>query len=114
MLKINNIKMPTPSSYDLNIEDLDSEESRRLESGYLTRSVIRKNVHKLNLSWKNIYDNDVKLIKDNISKDYFTVLFKTEVGAISANMYAGSRRFKLIRSINGRNIWEMSVNLVEL
>ena len=51
LLNINNVDMPKPTSYQVGVQDLDSAETVRSESGILHRDRIRAGVRKISVSW---------------------------------------------------------------
>lgn len=51
-LKINDVEAPTPCEWTVVDSDFDSDDSVRDESGYLNRTVIRRNQHAPKFKWR--------------------------------------------------------------
>ena len=69
MLKIGDTDMPEPAKYNVTLQDIDSENTRRTESGVLTRDRVRGGVYKIQVTW-NVNDSDLKKITSAIAAMY--------------------------------------------
>ena len=76
LLSINNVDMPKPTTYQVGVQDLDSAESVRSESGVLHRDRVRAGVRKLELGWTVRTAESSKILKA-VSGESFTILSKT-------------------------------------
>ena len=104
---------PTPTEYSLEISDIDSEDTGRGETGYMSRERVREGIYKLSLAFTNITSSEVLAIKNAISAEEISVeLFDGSVE--TATMYSGNRTLKL-KSIddNSQCFWDMSFSLTE-
>lgn len=114
LIKIGSYTPPTPTKYSLEVSDIDSEDTGRGETGYMSRERVRAGIYKVSLEFTNITSDEVLAIKQAISPEEFTVqLFDGSI--VSAEMYAGNRTLNL-KSIDDESncFWDMSFNLTEL
>lgn len=104
---------PTPTEYSLDIQDIDSEDTGRGETGVMNRERVRAGIYKLALSFTNISSDDVLRIKEAISPESISVtLF--DGAEVAANMYSGNRSLKLKFIDDESNcFWDMSFSLTE-
>lgn len=105
---------PSPTEYKLEIQDIDSEDTGRGETGYMTRERVREGIYKLSLSFTNITSDDVLNIKEAISPVSFKVtLF--DGSEVTVDMYVGNRSLNL-KSIDDESncYWDMSFNLTQI
>lgn len=118
LLNINNVDMPKPTSYQVGVQDLDSSESVRSESGLLHRDRIRAGVRTVNASW-TVRTADSSKILNAASGESFTVKFfdPQENSIKTATMYAGDRTVSLKNLIEDTGatttLWEISFSLIE-
>nr|DAT41476.1 MAG TPA: hypothetical protein [Caudoviricetes sp.] len=118
LLNINNVDMPKPTSYQVSVQDLDSSESVRSESGLLHRDRIRAGVRTVNASW-TVRTADSSKILNAASGESFTVKFfdPQENSIKTATMYAGDRTVSLKNLIEDTGatttLWEISFSLIE-
>ena len=104
---------PTPTSYSLDIQDIDSKDTGRGETGYMVRERVREGIYKLSLTFTNITSDDVLNIKEAISPELIKVtLFDGD--SVIVDMYSGNRSLKL-KSVDdeGNCYWDMSFSLTE-
>lgn len=113
LVKLGGYSPPAPTEYSLDIQDIDSADSGRGETGYMSRERVREGIYKLSLGFTNISSDDVLAIKQAISPSEISVeLFDGEM--VNAQMYSGNRTLKL-KSIddNSNCFWDMSFSLTE-
>ena len=113
LIKFDGYTPPTPTEYSLDIQDIDSADSGRGETGHMSRERVREGVYKVSLTFTNISSDDVLARKQAISPSEISVeLFDGNV--VNAKMYVGDRTLKL-KSIddNSNCFWDMSFNLTE-
>lgn len=113
LVKFGDYTPPAPTEYSLDIQDIDSEDTGRGETGVMNRERVRAGVYKLALSFTNLSSDDVLNIKNAISPASISVeLF--DGSTVNANMYVGNRTLKL-KSIddNSNCFWDMNFNLTE-
>ena len=113
LVKFGSYTPPTPTEYSLEISDIDSEDTGRGETGYMSRERVRAGIYKLALTFTNITSDDVLNIKTAIEPEEFTVeLFDGSI--VTAQMYSGNRTLKLKSVDDEANcFWDMSFNLTE-
>ena len=105
---------PTPTEYSVDMQDIDSADTGRGETGYMNRERVRANLYKIKVKFSNITSSDVLAIKKAISSAQFSVsLFDGE--AVNTTMYAGDRSLTL-KSVDDKSncYWDMSFNLTEI
>ena len=105
---------PAPTKYSLSVQDIDSEDTGRGETGYMVRERVREGIYKLSLSFTNITSEDVLEIKEAISPVSFPVtLF--DGSEVTVQMYAGNRDLEL-KSIDDESncFWDMSFSLTQM
>ena len=104
---------PTPTKYSLDIQDIDSEDTGRGETGYMTRERVREGIYKLSLGFTNITSDDVLQIKDAISPATIKVIL-FDGDNVNADMYVGNRSL-VLKSVDdvGNCYWDMSFSLTE-
>lgn len=115
LLVIDGVNMPTPSVYRRGSADIDSEDTRRNELGFLQRDRIRQGVQKVELEFRGLTNAQVQALEQAIEPAKITVTFITHAGERTAAMYAGDRQVELIRYHTGQAQarWNMSFNLIE-
>jgi len=120
MLKINNIDMPAPKpdGYKVSLQDIDSENTRRTETGIMTRDRIRAGVYRLDVTWL-VKKSNLKTITDAVKEQQFPVTFfdPTSSGNCSCTMYVGDRVGSLIYYDKGapsESLWELTLALIEI
>lgn len=113
LVKFGSYTPPRPTKYSLDIQDIDSEDTGRGETGYMSRERVREGIYKLSLGFTNITSDEVLAIKQAISPEEISVeLF--DGSTVSAKMYAGNRALELKSIDNGANcFWDMSFSLTE-
>lgn len=118
LLNINNVDMPKPTSYQVGVQDLDSAETVRSESGILHRDRVRAGVRKISVSW-TVKAADISKILKAVQNESCTVKFfdPQENSVKTATMYAGDRVPTLSVQTNENDTdntwWDLSFDLVE-
>ncbi len=118
IIKIGSTDMPAPTKYTVTLQDIDSENTRRTETGLLQRDRVRAGVYKIQVSWK-VTKVQLKQITDALSPAKFSVIFfdPTSSSNKTADMYCGDRTGNLIllKDPNNPNesLWELSTSLIE-
>lgn len=72
-LKLDGVKMPTPSSYEFTEADFDSSDSTRSETGVLIRKRIRRGVHTVLCKWNAITTEDLRIIMNAVKPERIQV-----------------------------------------
>lgn len=118
LLNINNVDMPKPTTYQVSVQDLDSSESVRSESGVLHRDRVRAGVRKIEVGWTVRTAESSKILKA-VSGESFTVKFfdPQQNSVATATMYAGDKTVSLKNLIGdtgaATTLWEVSFSLIE-
>ena len=113
LVKFGSYTPPSPTKYSLDIQDIDSADTGRGETGHMTRERVRAGIYKLSLTFTNITSDEVLAIKKAIAPEEISVeLFDGEL--IQAQMYAGNRTLELKSVDNDSNcFWDMSFSVTE-
>lgn len=118
IIYIEGVKMPSPSTYNVKLADIDSSNSGRGDTGYLTRERLRADVASIDVGWEYLTTEELNLIKSNISDPEFTVKFfiggEGSAAYKEAQMYAGDRAIELVAFEDGEERWNISFPLTEL
>ena len=113
LISIEGYTPPSPTTYSLEIQDIDSDDTGRGETGYMVRERVREGIYKLSLAFTNITSDDVLQIKSAISPALIKVIL-FDGDSVNADMYVGNRSLNL-KSVddNGNCFWDMSFSLTE-
>lgn len=118
LLNINNVDMPKPTSYQVGVQDLDSEETTRSESGKLHRDRLRAGVRKISVGWTAKTADISKILKAVQGVSCVVKFLDPQDGVIkTATMYAGDRNPSLSVLTDDSSAtnawWDLSFDLVE-
>ena len=113
MIEINGLKMPVPSAFSVDIEDLDGESERTADSN-LYRERIGVN-RKLKIEYKWLTQQDSSTLLNAISDVFFNVTYPDpQFGITTKTFYVGARTTPMYSYINGIPVWEnMNFNFIE-
>ncbi len=119
LLIIGEWEAPTPSKFNITLNDLDSEETGRSIDGNLHRDVIGTNFRTIDLEWKTMKREDLKRLLNAVSNVNFTVTYYDPIAdaMISKLMYAGNRKVDMYNYVidNGQPVWlNISVSLIQV
>lgn len=118
IIYIEGTKMPSPSTYNVKLADIDSSNTGRGDTGYLTRERLRADVASIDIGWQFLTTKELNTIKSNISDAEFTVKFfiggEGNGAYKEAQMYAGDRSIELASTADGEERWHISFSLTEL
>lgn len=115
MIKINNVKIPVPSSYAPSIMDITKGE--RNSKGDMQIDLINKK-YKLELSWNALEQDDMtallNALEDNVTFQVEFIDPKTGKPK-TATFYKGDRYMGMMDFIDGVARWkDIKVNLIEV
>lgn len=113
LVELGNYTPPSPTEYSLDIQDIDSSDTGRGETGYMVRERVREGIYKLSLGFTNLTSDEVLKIKEALSPESIRVtLF--DGNEVTATMYSGNRALKL-KSVDDESncFWDMSFSLTE-
>ena len=114
LIKFGTYTPPTPTKFEIELSDIDSEGTGRGETGEMDRERVRADVYKVSVAFTNISSDDVSNIKEAISGEEFEVtLFDGSYVTIRA--YSGNRTLSL-KSVDDMSnaFWDMSFSLTEM
>lgn len=96
-ITINGTRLPTPTTYRVQMADLDTENTTRDETGVLHRDRIRAGVYKIIVSWR-LRSSQLASIISLIQSSSFTVTFfdTNTMSYQTKTMYAGDRESEVI------------------
>ena len=117
LLFIDGVEMPPPVSYSVPMQDLDSSDTYRNESGVLIRNRVRQGIAKIEAEWRaNALDANILLGAIRPSK-VSVMFYDPEISDYkTTNMYVGDRSCNLNAyfGIGGEvNLWSIKFNLIE-
>lgn len=116
LIKIGTTDLPSPVEYSVTLQDIDSENTKRTETGLLQRDRVRAGVYKIQAKWI-VTKAQLKVITDAIASAKFSVTFfdPTTSTNPTKQMYCGDRTANLIlnKSNPNESMWEFSTSLIE-
>lgn len=117
LITIGGVDMPSPAAYSVTLQDIDSENTQRTETGLLIRDRVRAGVYRIQVTWQ-VEHPKIKTITDAVAPAKFTVTFfdPTTNTYPTKEMYSGDRsgELKVYKASNpSDSLWELSVSLVE-
>ncbi|MCR0567436.1 hypothetical protein MKC54_05275 [[Clostridium] innocuum] len=114
-LVIDGIKIIRPESYDVAIEDKLTDSSGETEAGTKQYDYVRKNVHKIALSY-NVTDTWLQRFSKFRKKDTVLVSFFDELnGEMCTDIVMKLTEFDYsILGMKNRNVWSVSFSLEEI
>ena len=114
LLTLNGTAMPEPSSFTVAVQDLDSDSTKRNESGILQRDRIRQGVRKLTCKWNALGQSDAAAVMQAVRPASVTAeYFDMEDGADKTlTAYVGDRSCERVVSQIGPR-WTISFDLIE-
>lgn len=104
--------VPSPSKYDVGIQDVSDPDAGRTEDGKMHKNRIAQKV-KINLAWNNVSDADMARVLTAFDPEYITVKYKDPKAAafLTKTFYVGDRS---VSSYNTRlGLWTVSFNIIE-
>lgn len=113
---INGVKLPTPSTIEIEYSDLDADSLRPITTGKLKRNRVRSNMQKIKIGYLLNTISDIDEIMKMIEpKDFSVKVYDNATGNISTKtMYAGNKTFSYIRVKRGIKGQGFKFNLVEV
>lgn len=112
ILSIDGVQLPAPMVYEVEFNDLDSDDTGRSEDGLLRRKRIRHAVAKIKVGWEQLTQDKADLILNAIEPASFTVVYYFG-SQKTATMYAGNQQCKLLRINQGQSKWDIAFDLIE-
>lgn len=117
MLTVGAVALPNPTEYEVTLQDLDSDNTTRSETGVMTRDRVRAGVYAIKATF-SVSKTELKTITDAISPVSFSVTFfdPTTSSSPTKTMYVGNRNCKLLAYKTGSesgSLWQLSFDLVQ-
>jgi hypothetical protein len=114
MITVGSTHLPNPIEYSVTLQDIDSENTKRTETGLLNRDRVRAGVYKIQATWL-VTKAQLSLITDALAPDQFSVTFfdPTTATKPTKSMYSGDRTGNLKYYDGNNDLWELSVSLIE-
>ena len=116
LIQINGVNLPPPVEYSVELYDIDSENTKRTETGVLQRDRVRAGVYKIQVKWK-VTKAQLKTITDALKPAKFSVTFFDPTTSTNPTrfMYCGDRNADLVLNKENpdKSLWELSTSLIE-
>jgi hypothetical protein len=116
LISIGSTDLPDPVEYSVTLQDLDSENTKRTETGLLSRDRVRAGVYKIQATWK-VKKTDLMTITTALAPAKMSVTFfdPTSSENVTKDMYSGDRSGNLIFMAKNPDdsLWEFSTALIE-
>lgn len=117
-LKINNINIPCPSSFEVTVQDFQSDDTGRSADGTMMIDVIATK-RQINMGWNYLEANMIHSLMSifNGSDSYSVHYPDVEMGKwVTKQFYVGDRQYNIKRvKENGEIVYDgISVTLVEI
>lgn len=108
--------MPAPRTYRVDLQDIDSSDSGRSETGVMYRNRVRAGVYKILATWR-VKQPNLNILIDTIKPAAFKVTFfdPNTASTQTCIMYAGDRSSTMIKNDDEseETWWDFSVNFIE-
>ena len=114
MIKINGTSIKMPTSFSVDIVDLDGE-TKRNARGELVRDRIAVK-RKLELEWQALTMPEISTILKAVQNVFFQVEYPDPMEGknITKTFYVGDRTAPMLRNHDGNILWEgLSMNFIE-
>lgn len=113
MIKINGVEIPTPSDYQVSIQDISNAERNANGTMIIERVATKR---KVELAWAYLSKQDLSAILNYISPVFFIVDYidPQDGGLKTGTFYSGDRSAGALSYINNEIKWkDIKFNLVE-
>lgn len=107
MLKVNGILIPTPSVFQVDLYDIDSESSARNTKGDMLRDRIAVK-RKLNCEWAVLAMAEISFLLQLIKDEFFQVTYPDPMTGNIAEIrtfYVGDRQMPLLMKDDEEYLW---------
>ena len=118
LLIIDGVAMPTPNSYSIPMDDLESGDSARSESGVLVRNRVRQGIFQLDLAWRVGGEAAATLLGAIVPSTVTVNYYDPRTGTMNeADMYVESRSCAMVNYTESNDpndiLWDISFSLVQ-
>lgn len=107
LLTVNGVELPDPSDLKVNISDLSSEESGRLQNGEMVKDLVARKIQ-IDVSWNTLTWEQTSIILSSVEQSIFlTVVYPDpKVGSYQTKtFYVGDRSAPAVWLANGKEYW---------
>ena len=114
MIKVNGVLIPTPSTLQIDISDIDGETYRNAKGEMIRDRIATK--RKLNMTWNALTPKEMITLLGAVADEFFTVEYPEPATGTTATkkMYVGDRNAPMYRNINGNILWSgLTMNFIE-
>ncbi|MDZ7370206.1 MAG: hypothetical protein ONB12_03445 [candidate division KSB1 bacterium] len=114
MLKINGVSIKAPSSFKVDIMDLDGEATRNAKGELIRDRIAVK--RKIECEWPALTMSEISTILQAVKDIYFQLEYPDPMAGttITKTFYVGDRSAPMYRNVNGNILWEgLSMNFIE-
>jgi hypothetical protein len=113
-LVFDDVDLPFPVSYDLDLGDVEADSSGETEAGTTQRDVVRTGIVTISVSF-NVTQSWLKVLtayskKDRIAVQYFDT---EELSLKATEMFISGFKAKLKKDTSYKGLWEVSFTLKE-
>lgn len=113
MIKINGVDIPTPSDYQVGIQDISKAERNANGTMIIERIATKR---KIELSWNYLTKEQLQQVLNAVSPVFFTVeyLDPQDNATRTGTFYAGDRNVGALDYIDGKVRWkDIKFNVIE-
>jgi hypothetical protein len=113
MIEINNVLIPSPSTFKVGIMDISNAERNAKGTMLIDRIATKR---KLDVSWRDLKGNDLAELLQLVNSVYFFVKYYDPMTnrLETKTFYVGDRNIGMFSYNNGNPIWdEISFNFIE-
>lgn len=115
MLKINNVEIAAPKSYQPSLNDIDGETNRNANGDMVRDRITTK--RKLEMEWGPLSQQEISILLKAVSSEFFECTFLDPMdGLITKTMYVGDRTAPayVYDSESGEMKWKsLKMNFIE-
>jgi hypothetical protein len=104
--------MKTPSTYQIDFEDLDDKSYRSINTGNINRTIVSKQWSKFQLSYKHLTPNEVKSLLSTLNNYPLYIKILTPINGDNYMEYECYCSKKTVSMLENHN-YTMSFNLVQ-
>lgn len=111
--KLNGVAVASPSNFTGEANNLDSDSTTRLESGYMFIKRIRTGIRQFPITWPSLNDDEIKEILDIIDNPdiiYVDITYKdAHYGVITKTFYISDTSWE----IKAPGLWTLTCTVTE-
>lgn len=114
MLKINGVKVTSPSEFKVDINDLDAEAGRNARGNLIRDRVAVK--RKLECEWGPLRNSEISQILQAVRNEFFSVEYPDPMTGTkqTKTFYVGDRSSPALFEDKGQMLWHgLKMNLIE-